>query len=77
MSAASTLVNTLGGTNWATVGQWAEWDVNVKEAGLYTIYFRFSQNFNEGIFVSRKLTVDGEIPFEDMQYGVLSANKIR
>lgn len=68
MSAASTLVNTLGGTNWATVGQWAEWDVDVKEAGLYTIYFRFSQNFNEGIFVSRKLTVDGEIPFEEANY---------
>jgi hypothetical protein len=68
MSAAATLVNTLGGTNWATVGQWVEWDVDVAEAGLYTIYFRFSQNYNQGIFVSRKLTVDGEVPFEEANY---------
>lgn len=68
MSAASTLVNTLGGTNWSTVGQWSEWTVDVKEAGLYTVYIRFSQNYNQGIFVSRKLTVDGAVPFEEANY---------
>ena len=68
MSAAATLVNTLGGTNWSTVGQWSEWTVNVKEAGLYTVYIRFSQNYNSGIFVSRKLTVNGEVPFEEANY---------
>ena len=68
MSAAATLVNTLGGTNWSTVGQWSEWTVNVEEAGLYTIYIRFSQNYNSGIFVSRKLTVDGNVPFDEANY---------
>jgi len=68
MSAASTLVNTLGGTNWSTVGQWSEWTVNVEEAGFYTIYIRFSQNYNSGIFVSRKLTVDGTVPFDEANY---------
>ncbi len=65
MSAASTLINSIGGTNWATVGQWIEWEFDVKEAGFYTINFRYSQSTAEGVFVSRKLYLDDEIPFEE------------
>ncbi|MBQ8403165.1 MAG: extracellular solute-binding protein [Clostridia bacterium] len=68
MSASSTLINSIGGTNWATVGQWVEWTFDVEEAGFYTINFRFSQGTAEGVFVSRKLLVDGEVPFEEANY---------
>ncbi len=68
MSASSTLINSIGGTNWATVGQWIEWTFDVKEAGFYTINFRFSQSTAEGVFVSRKLYVDDEVPFEEANY---------
>ncbi len=67
ISAGKTLLNTIGGSNWATLGQWIEWEFTVPEgqAGLYTINFRFLQSANEGIFVSRKLKVDDEIPFAE------------
>ena len=66
-SAKSTLINSIGGSNWATLGQWIEWTFDVLEgqAGFYTINVRFSQNANEGIFVSRRLMLDGEVPFEE------------
>ncbi|MBE6654970.1 MAG: extracellular solute-binding protein [Ruminococcaceae bacterium] len=64
-SAKCTLINSIGGSNWATLGQWIEWEFDVKEAGFYTINVRYSQNTNQGIFVSRRMRVDGEIPFEE------------
>lgn len=64
-SAKSTLINTIGGSNWATIGQWIEWEFYVKTSGMYTINIRFSQNTNKGIFVSRRLRLDDEIPFEE------------
>lgn len=65
--AGKTLLNSIGGSNWATLGQWIEWSFEVPEgkAGLYTFNFRFSQSENEGIFVSRRFRVDGEVPFEE------------
>lgn len=68
MSASSALINSLGGTNWATSGQWVEWTFDVEHAGFYSINFRFSQGTAEGVFVSRKMYVDGEVPFEEANY---------
>ncbi|MGN1095578.1 MAG: hypothetical protein ACI4QR_04245, partial [Eubacteriales bacterium] len=67
IDAGKTLINTTGGSNWATLGQWIEWSFEVPEgkAGLYTINFRFAQTAQEGVFVSRRLRVDGEVPFEE------------
>ena len=68
MSAKSTVINSIGGSNWATVGQWIEWEFTPEQSGFYAINFRFSQGTNEGIFVSRKLTINGEVPFEEANY---------
>ena len=68
MSASSALINSLGGTNWATSGQWVEWTFDVEHAGFYSINFRFSQGTAEGVFVSRKMYIDGEVPFEEANY---------
>lgn len=65
ISAKSTLINSIGGSNWATLGQWIEWEFEVEEAGFYTINTRFSQATLEGIFVSRRMRLDGEVPFEE------------
>lgn len=60
-------LNTIGSSNWSSVGQWFEWTITVEEgkAGMYTINPRFLQNAVAGLFVSRRLRVDGEIPFEE------------
>ena len=61
-------LNTIGGSNWKTVGQWIEWTVVPSETGLYKIAARFEQNFLNGMFVSRKLTINGELPFEEAEF---------
>lgn len=60
------LLNALGdSTTGYTVGQWMEYSFDVDTAGLYTFVFRYKQSFNEGVFVSRKIYIDGEVPFKE------------
>ncbi|HAR69708.1 MAG TPA: ABC transporter substrate-binding protein [Eubacterium sp.] len=64
------LNNTIGGNSWRLVGQWIEWDFDVEESGYYNISLYDSQNFVRGIYVSRKITIDGEVPFKELEaYG--------
>lgn len=59
-------INSIGGYNWRIPGQWVEWEVDVPESGLYKIGFKAKQNFVRGIYSTRKLMIDGQIPFEEM-----------
>ncbi|MCM3782798.1 extracellular solute-binding protein [Neobacillus mesonae] len=61
-----TKVNTIGGYNWRIPGQWIEWEVEVPEEGLYQLAFKSKQNFVRGIYSTRKLTINGELPFDEM-----------
>ena len=64
------LNNTIGGTSWDKAGQWVEWQFEVPESGYYEISLFDKQNFMRGIYVSRKVTIDGEVPFREMEnYG--------
>ena len=65
-SASKVRINTIGGFNWRMPGQWIEWEVDVPESGLYHIGFTAQQNFVKGIYSTRKLTIDGEVPFAEM-----------
>lgn len=65
-SPSKTRVNTIGGYNWRIPGQWIEWEIEVPETGLYKIGFKSQQNFVRGIYSTRKLTIDSEVPFEEM-----------
>ncbi|MCH5274603.1 MAG: extracellular solute-binding protein [Lachnospiraceae bacterium] len=65
-SAKELLNNTIGGNSWRLVGQWIEWDFEVPESGYYNISLYDRQNFSRGIHVSRRITIDGEVPFEEM-----------
>lgn len=62
------MLNTIGGEKWQSVGQWTEYTFTVENAGLYEIVFRFRQNTLAGMYVSRKIYIDGEIPFEEANY---------
>ncbi|MCR2803656.1 extracellular solute-binding protein [Paenibacillus soyae] len=66
-SATETRVNTIGGYNWRIPGQWIEWEFDVPETGLYKIGFKSQQNFVRGIYSTRRLTIDGQVPFEEMK----------
>ena len=58
-------LNEIGGDKWQYVGQWVEYEVVAPEAGFYTIIPRSEQNFYSGIYVSRKLYINGELPFKE------------
>ena len=63
--------NTMGGSTWSSSGQWVEYDVSVKESGLYALGFKFKQSIQQGMAVCRNIYVDGRIPakeFESVQF---------
>ncbi len=60
------LNNVIGGNSWRLVGQWIEWEFDVPETGYYEISLRDKQNFSRGLEVSRRISVDGVVPFEEM-----------
>lgn len=60
-------LNTVGGYNWREAGQWIEWTVEVPETGLYEIGVNAKQNWMKGLYVPRRLKVDGEVPFREME----------
>ncbi len=58
--------NVLGGTGYATPGQWVSWQVEVPEDGYYYIDFKYRQNASQGQTVRRQMYVDGKVLFEDL-----------
>lgn len=67
-SASELKNNTIGGNNWRLTGQWIEWEFDAPQTGYYNITLHAKQNFLKGIYVSRKITIDGEVPFEEMSH---------
>ncbi|MDD6811597.1 MAG: extracellular solute-binding protein [Lachnospiraceae bacterium] len=69
-SAKELLNNTIGGESWGDAGQWIEWEFEVPETGYYNISLFDKQSFMRGIYVSRKISIDGEVPFSELEdYG--------
>ncbi|WP_318653394.1 extracellular solute-binding protein [Paenibacillus rhizovicinus] len=60
-------VNTIGGNNWRLPGQWIEWEVDVPEAGLYKIGMKSKQQFVRGLYSTRRLLINGEVPFKEAE----------
>lgn len=58
-------LNEIGGDKWQYVGQWIEWQIEVPEEGFYSIVPRSQQNYYSGIYVSRKIYINGELPFKE------------
>lgn len=61
------LLNCIGSNNWKYKGQWIEWTVTVPEAGLYTLSFRVKQDFVSGASATRRLYINGEVPFAEAE----------
>jgi ABC-type glycerol-3-phosphate transport system substrate-binding protein len=60
------LLNTLGGESWIKSGSAAYYEFSVPEDGLYAITFRALQNTRSNFTVFRRITINGEVPFEQL-----------
>lgn len=58
-------LNTIGGDSWKVVGGSITWELEAPKDGWYQIVPRFRQNLAEGIFTSRRLLLDGVLPFQE------------
>lgn len=54
--------------DYGTVGQYIRYNVDVPKAGLYQIDVRFRQNALIGMFTSRRVRINGEVPFREASY---------
>ncbi|UVI28307.1 extracellular solute-binding protein [Paenibacillus spongiae] len=57
--------NAMGGWGWRMPGQWIEWEIEAPEDGLYQIAFKNRQNYLQGGYALRSLSIDGQIPFQE------------
>lgn len=59
-------LNTIGGARWSYVGDYLEWQFEAPESGLYQIAVKARQNVTSGLVSSRRITIDGEVPFAEL-----------
>ena len=59
--------NAFGGYAWRSGGQSACWEFTVKTAGYYRINLRVKQSWGGNLPVYRRILVDGELPFAELQ----------
>ena len=65
-SVTKTLLNYVGGDTWRSSGQWIEWEFSVPEDGYYNITIKGRQNYSRGNVSSRRVLIDGEMPFRGL-----------
>ncbi len=65
-SYTKTYLNAIGGNSWKVLGDWIEWEFEIKEAGFYNISMRAKQNMVRGMYSSRIVYIDGEVLFEEL-----------
>lgn len=66
-SVTNTVLNYVGGDAWKTTGQWIEWEFEVPSDGYYNFMIKGRQNYQRGAVSNRKIYIDGEVPFVEMQ----------
>lgn len=59
-------INHIGGGSWSEPGSWIEWEFSVPEDGLYSIALNVLQNYNRGALSFRRILINGEVPFYEM-----------
>ncbi|MBO5261875.1 MAG: extracellular solute-binding protein [Clostridia bacterium] len=67
-SSMYTKLNTAGKEKWQNVGEWMEYTISgedIKESGFYTIAVRYKQALLSGMYVSRRVYINGEVLFEE------------
>lgn len=67
--------NVIGGSGYATPGQWLSWQIEVPEDGYYNIDFKYRQNTNQGQSVRRQMYVDGEVLYKELDEMVFASSE--
>jgi ABC-type glycerol-3-phosphate transport system substrate-binding protein len=60
------LLNTLGGENWERSGSAVYYEFTVPEDGTYLITLRALQDVKNNFTVFRRITINGQVPFEEL-----------
>ena len=60
-------LNNVGGGSWSEPGSWIEWEFTVPQDGLYKIAMNARQSFNRGAMSFRRIYINGEVPFSEME----------
>lgn len=60
------LYNTIGAENWAQPGDSVTWKIDVEKEGLYELTFKGRQNLKRGVTSYRRLYINGEVPYAEM-----------
>jgi len=60
------VINYSGGEPWSDPGMWIEWEFEVLESGLYKIAMNVQQNFHRGAMAHRRISINGEVPFAEL-----------
>lgn len=60
-------LNVMGGWRWRTGGQSISWVIDVPEDGWYQLGARYLQSWNDGLPSYRRIEIDGEVPFREME----------
>lgn len=61
-------INYGGGIQWKQPGQWISWKIKAPEDGFYNIGCKYKQGYLDGLFSSRKIYIDGAVPFEELSH---------
>lgn len=59
-------LNVLSSSSYKMPGQTVTWEVEVPETGVYALGIRYQQADQQGLIVSRRVLIDGEVPFEEL-----------
>lgn len=65
--AAKLRLNVIGADSMQQNGQWLNWQFTVPSTGLYTISLKAVQNTLNGAVSARRITVDGKVPFAELE----------
>lgn len=58
-------LNTIGGDRWKYPGDSITWKIYAPEDGVYKIALKARQNLSSGAYSSRRLYIDGAVPFQE------------
>ncbi|UVI29531.1 extracellular solute-binding protein [Paenibacillus spongiae] len=60
------IYNAIGGLSWRHPGQWAEWEIETPEDGVYQLGIKYKQSDNNALSSFRIVEIDGHAPFREM-----------
>lgn len=67
--------NVLGGSSWSRAGQWVSYTVDVPADGLYALDIQYRQRTVSGVDVRRRIYIDGEVPFKELECVLFPASR--